>query len=235
MVTSALTCLCACGECSSFFFEKARLEEEAALVADLEASMAASDLQALSRHVATCMRLGVASKFPDVMARAKAKAAELGAQQQVSTAGGRAGWRGHERAAASQLACVPPRLALFPHSFRRARALARSLALSFVHSLLRARVQKRFLLHLLLSFSCLCVSFRRYTPFSLGVSLFLSLSLSFCPSLALKLVQSLVLSFLGAHGAREQHQVERPRRPRSGPRQSPRARPRGKQLCSKLS
>ena len=62
---------------------KTRLEEEAALVADLEASMAASDLQALSRHVATCLRLGIANKHPDVMTKAKAKAAELGAQQQV--------------------------------------------------------------------------------------------------------------------------------------------------------
>jgi hypothetical protein len=62
---------------------KARLEEEAALVAELEAAMAASDLQALSRHVATCMRLGIANKHPGVMAKAKAKAAELGAQQQV--------------------------------------------------------------------------------------------------------------------------------------------------------
>lgn len=62
---------------------KTRLEEEAALVADLEASMAASDLQALSRHVATCLRLGIANKHPGVMIKAKAKAAELGAQQQV--------------------------------------------------------------------------------------------------------------------------------------------------------
>ena len=54
---------------------KTRLEEEATLVADLEASMAASDLQALSRHVATCLRLGIANKHPDVMAKAKAKAA----------------------------------------------------------------------------------------------------------------------------------------------------------------
>lgn len=68
---------------------KTSLEEEATLVADLEASMAASDLQALSRHVATCLRLGIANKHPDVMAKAKAKAAELGAQQQVKKTLGR--------------------------------------------------------------------------------------------------------------------------------------------------
>ena len=37
----------------------------------------------LSRHVATCMRLGISTKYPEVMAKAKAKAAELGQVQQV--------------------------------------------------------------------------------------------------------------------------------------------------------
>lgn len=62
---------------------RARLEEEAALVANLEAALVASDLAALSRHVAACLRLGIAAKHPGVLAKAKAKAAELGAQQQV--------------------------------------------------------------------------------------------------------------------------------------------------------
>lgn len=65
---------------------KARLEEEQQLMKDLEESMGNSDLQALSRHVATCMRLGISNKYPDVMAKAKAKAAELGQRQQVMMA-----------------------------------------------------------------------------------------------------------------------------------------------------
>jgi myosin heavy subunit len=62
---------------------KARLEEEQTLMADLDAAMTKSDLQALSRHVATCMRLGISNKYPEQMAAAKAKANELGQQQQV--------------------------------------------------------------------------------------------------------------------------------------------------------
>jgi len=42
---------------------KARLEEELQLVKDLEAAMAAQDLPALSRCVASCMRLGIAAKY----------------------------------------------------------------------------------------------------------------------------------------------------------------------------